>query len=605
MGRGDTEWGERISFEARSEEAYICAHMSATHPSAETPFEIEVRGRFGVLPNFFRFSPEVPEITANLWRFAQAAYLDNPLPSLFKERLFVYLSRFCEVRYCVARHVGFLTGRGRPAGDAKARTQTVEEIVRLLKRTLPRGKQLESVLSLAHNHAPLGEFADTASDVEEALFAITSHVFLQTPGASACFEALKALLDPVRLQYLVLLLMFIRSAHYWTIVHPELAFEEDIQQLLTTHEDLADCILRDPEAMGLKAIADATVALSESQDLLRMAAQAGRMMAYEWDAQTDKLVRSDGVAQILGEDEKTHTTGEQILAMIPAEDRERLNVAIAQLTPEKPYLQIRYRMVRSDGNVIWVDRCSRAYFDEHGKILRIVGMIADVTDRVRAGEALASVSRQLIESQERERTRIARELHDDINQRLALLAVEMERVEENPSEAPKRIREFRERTIEISRDLQALSHELHSSKLEYLGAVAAMKSWCREFAEQQKLQIHFHGDTSKILPVEVGLCLFRVLQEALHNSVKHSGTKQIDVQLGDHANDVELTITDSGGGFDVESVKSCRGVGLVSMQERVRLVHGTIEIQSKPSAGTTVRIRLPVESGKVFKRGAT
>src|SRR5271167_4221657 len=108
-----------------------------TQPFEEgTPFEMEVRGRFGVLPNFFRLSPEIPQITVNLWAFAQAAYLDNPLPSLFKERLFVYLSRFCEVRYCIARHVGFLTGLGYPAGDPTCLPQTVESILPLLRRRL-------------------------------------------------------------------------------------------------------------------------------------------------------------------------------------------------------------------------------------------------------------------------------------------------------------------------------------------------------------------------------------------------------------------------------------------------------------------------------------
>ncbi len=207
----------------------------------QSELEIEVRNRFGVLPNFFRLTPEVPQITANLWGIAQAAYLNNPLPSIFKERLFVYLSRFCEVRYCIARHVGFLTGLGRPAGDAQARIQTVDEIVRLLRRPLPRGAQLRPFLSAAHNRAPLGELPDAASDFEETFFAVTSHVFLETSEAPACFEALKAMLDADRLQYLLLFLIFARSAHYWTKVHRELVFDEDIKQLLATHDGLNQC----------------------------------------------------------------------------------------------------------------------------------------------------------------------------------------------------------------------------------------------------------------------------------------------------------------------------------------------------------------------------
>src|ERR1700752_147017 len=98
-----------------------------------------VEGRFGVLPNFFRLAPETPEIIEKLWGFAQAAYLDSPLPSVFKERLFVHLSRFCAVRYCIARHTGFLIGLGRPAGDKDARPETVVNVVKLLRRPLPRG----------------------------------------------------------------------------------------------------------------------------------------------------------------------------------------------------------------------------------------------------------------------------------------------------------------------------------------------------------------------------------------------------------------------------------------------------------------------------------
>src|SRR4029077_20528377 len=110
--------------------------------------ENRVEERFGVLPNFFRLAPETPDITEKLWGFAQAAYLDNPLPSVFKERLFVHLSRFCAVRYCIAFHVGFLVGRGHPAGDPTVRTQSVTDVVKLLRRPFPRGQELQSRLSL-------------------------------------------------------------------------------------------------------------------------------------------------------------------------------------------------------------------------------------------------------------------------------------------------------------------------------------------------------------------------------------------------------------------------------------------------------------------------
>ncbi len=215
------------------------------------PLENEIEKRFGVLPNFFGLASSDPQITANLWGFARFAYLDNPLPSLFKERLFVYLSRFCEVRYCIARHVGFLTGLGYPAGDSSCPPQSVESIVTLLRRPLPRGEKLLALYAVCSEcDSPLTSFPAPDSLEEQALFACATHVFLQTSEAPQALEALRSPLGPINLEQLNLLLAFVRTAHYWTKVHPELVFEDDIAQLLAAHENLAECILKDPEAQS-------------------------------------------------------------------------------------------------------------------------------------------------------------------------------------------------------------------------------------------------------------------------------------------------------------------------------------------------------------------
>src|SRR5262249_54256584 len=155
---------------------------------------------------------------------------------------------------------------------------------------------------------------------------------------------------------------------------------------------------------------------------------------------------------------------------------------------------------------------------------------------------------------------------------------------------------LRKQTTELANDVQALSHDLHSSKLEYLGVVAGIKSWCKEFGERQRVEIDFRSDVSRVLPLQVGLSLFRVLQEALNNAVKHSGVKQVDVELAESSNEVLLTVSDSGIGFDVEAAKQGGGLGLTSMQERVRLVNGTITVESKPRGGTTIHVRVPFNS---------
>lgn len=249
------------------------------------------------------------------------------------------------------------------------------------------------------------------------------------------------------------------------------------------------------------------------------------------------------------------------------------------------------------GSTAWIHWELRPWRAPSGIVGGILIFAEDITPRKQMEEAISSISRKLIEPQEQERARIGRELHDDINQRLALLAVELERLQDDPSELRTHVQELRKQLIEISNDVQGLSHELHSSKLEYLGALRAMKGWCREFGERQGIQIEFKSFEANIsLPREIGLCLFRVLQEALHNAAKYSGVKRIEVEVREDSSEIHLLVSDLGRGFDLETATQGRGLGLTSMQERVRLINGIIEIQSKPMGGTIVNVRVPLTS---------
>ena len=211
-----------------------------------TALESGVAARFGVLPNFFRLTDDDPKITEILWGFAEFAYLDNPLPSLLMERLFVYLSLFCEVRYCIARHLGFLVGLGRPAGDPQCLPQSIDEVLPLLRRDLPFKSDLDQHLALCEGLGMESFPPEPDSAQERAIFACAAHVFLRTPDASRALQALKCVFDGKTLEYLKLLLAFIGTAHYWTEIHPELVLEDDINQLLATHEAIAACVLAGP-----------------------------------------------------------------------------------------------------------------------------------------------------------------------------------------------------------------------------------------------------------------------------------------------------------------------------------------------------------------------
>ena len=242
------------------------------------------------------------------------------------------------------------------------------------------------------------------------------------------------------------------------------------------------------------------------------------------------------------------------------------------------------------------------------KVVGAVVAFIDITERKLAEAALANVSRKLIEAQEQERTRIGRELHDDIGQRLALLAVQLQQLHEDTLILPEvrsRMGEFQKQTVEIAVDIQSLSHELHSAKLQYLGITGAIRGFCREFAEQQKLEIDFNAhDLPSPLSPDISLCLFRVLQEALHNSAKHSRVRHLEVRLWGTSDEIHLTVKDSGVGFDREAAKESRGLGLTSMEERLKLVNGTLSIDSQPKRGTTIHARVRLTSTRDSARAA-
>jgi signal transduction histidine kinase len=157
----------------------------------------------------------------------------------------------------------------------------------------------------------------------------------------------------------------------------------------------------------------------------------------------------------------------------------------------------------------------------------------------------------------------------------------------------------------MTNDVQLLSHELHSSKLDYLGIVGAAKNFCKEFSDRQKVEIDFQShDLPAALPTELSLSLFRVLQEALRNATKYSGVKRFEVRLWGSTGEIHLTVSDFGAGFDTETALKSTGLGLTSMQERLRLVGGELSINSQPKGGTTIHARVPFDSSSNSVRAA-
>jgi PAS domain S-box-containing protein len=264
------------------------------------------------------------------------------------------------------------------------------------------------------------------------------------------------------------------------------------------------------------------------------------------------------------------------------------------------------RFVRRDGSLIWGHLSIRLVNRLASPL--VVAMVEDITEKktvqrelLRSEANLQKLAGRLIQAQEAERTRIGRELHDDIHQQLVLLSIILDQVQQTLPESAAEIRpkldEAREQLYSVSADVHALSHRLHSAKLDYLGLASASASLCREFSKQQALKIDFHSEgVLNELPKEISLCLYRILQEALQNALKHSGSRPMCVSLIGTSDEIQLTVRDWGAGFDPAEALKGPGLGLTSMKERMKLVDGDLSIESQPQGGTTIHARVPLKT---------
>jgi PAS domain S-box-containing protein len=259
--------------------------------------------------------------------------------------------------------------------------------------------------------------------------------------------------------------------------------------------------------------------------------------------------------------------------------------------------QVEYRIRRCDGQYRWLLDSGVPRFDADGSFAGYIGSAIDVTQHKLAEAALSTMSQRLIEAQEEERARIARELHDDIGQRLPLLMINLMALCHRTS--LDEIRDGINKAIQLASDIaseaRALSHRLHSPNLDYVGLEAAASAFCRELAAQHKVKISLHSENiPPDLPRKVSLCLFRIMQEALHNAIEHSGSQHFRVSLKGRGSDIELAVHDTGSGFKPEQAFKGRGLGLGSMKERLKLVEGKISIDSELGRGTTIHAWVPL-----------
>lgn len=280
------------------------------------------------------------------------------------------------------------------------------------------------------------------------------------------------------------------------------------------------------------------------------------------------------------------------------DDRERFfSFCLKQAQASERY-DFEFRMVARDQHIVWLHNLVNVTYGNHDPT-QMRGFMIDVTDQRCAEETLRDLGGRLIAAQEEERSRLARELHDDVNQRMALLSIELEQLQQDtpkPVDLPRRLQNLQTQVSEISADIHQLSYKLHPSKLDHLGLPAALNSLCQELSNRGKLRVELHQtEIPEDLPKDITLCLFRIAQEGLRNCIKHSGAGTVQVRLEKTDRALRLSVSDDGCGFDMESGALKKGLGFISMTERLRIVAGEFRVYSRPFAGTLIEVSVPLK----------
>jgi PAS domain S-box-containing protein len=282
----------------------------------------------------------------------------------------------------------------------------------------------------------------------------------------------------------------------------------------------------------------------------------------------------------------------------PDDSRRRVDTYHKAFDRRQPFT-MEYRLRRADREFRWVLDTGTPRVSPSGEFLGYIGSCIDITARKAAEESLANLSGQLIRAREDECARIARDLHDELNQRMVLMSIALEQLRQRAADThpdmSMPLSELVTQAGEVSREIHRISYALHPSKLAFLGLVASVKSLCDNLHQLHQLTIEFsHDGVPAGLSQEISLCQYRIAQECLNNVIRHSRSQDATVELRGTRDEIVLRVSDTGVGFDSDSPAAKGGLGLISMRERLRLLGGNISIESRPLQGTQITASVPL-----------
>ena len=382
---------------------------------------------------------------------------------------------------------------------------------------------------------------------------------------------------------------------------------------------IALLVIRQKQSAG--QVTEAQEARDASEERLWLALHGGDLGSWDVDVKTGRAVWNRRHAIMLGYELDSgpvsiHTWKDRI----HRDDLPRVVAAIELAKTEHRLFAEEHRITQSDAaEERWLMLYGRFFYDEAGEPVRFSGVSLDITERKRAEEELRrhrskleDLTTRLLRAQEEERRRIARDLHDDITQRMAALAIDLQNLSRGAAESEStrvaRVRQLGAFAEDLTKDLQQLAHRLHPSLLEHAGLEAAVYELVDEFEERTGLKTDVTVcDIPADLPLDQATCFYRVLQESLQNVRKHATATSVGVRLVQTGRGMELCVYDDGRGFKPSrNGAALKGLGLTSMEERVRALSGMFRVRTRPGDGTEIRAWVPLEprnTSEVVKAG--